>query len=391
MAFDGMATPLGLAPEQRQRGVAPGWRWGFAGLLIIGLALVFIVSGTLRRGEGSPAGMAALIVRAESVTPRSAASAPIDRGEAEGDRPSRSGTAAIEAESGVKVVRQNGGQSPGGVVIKVPGGMSSAAAGDAATGGDPRVGEPSRLGILPRIGEGGVLPRQVYARAFAPTEKPMIAIVLTGVGIGARGTAEAISKLPGAVTFAFAPYGRDLPSQVARARRDGHEILLQVPMEPRDYPESDPGPHTLRSNVDNKENIERLHWLMSRFTGYIGLTNFMGDKLMRADKSYAALLEEINRRGLLFLDDGLSEGSGTKPLAGKIGLPVGVADRVHEAGAGKSLDTQLDEIEMLARKKGSAILTVPALPANIDKIAVWERGLAARGLVLAPLSAIIHK
>ncbi len=75
-----------------------------------------------------------------------------------------------------------------------------------------------------------------------------------------------ITRLPGEFTLAFAPYGRDLEAQVMRARRDGHEILLQVPMEPFDFPDSDPGPHTLRASGAAKDNIERLHWLMTRFS-----------------------------------------------------------------------------------------------------------------------------
>lgn len=34
-----------------------------------------------------------------------------------------------------------------------------------------------------------------------------------------------------------------------RAREAGHEILLQLPMEPFDYPDSDPGPQTLLASA----------------------------------------------------------------------------------------------------------------------------------------------
>jgi hypothetical protein len=47
------------------------------------------------------------------------------------------------------------------------------------------------------------------------------------------------------------------------------------------------------------------------------------------------------------------------------------------------------QVEEIARKSGSAVISVPALPANIERIAAWQRDLAGRGLVLAPLSAII--
>jgi uncharacterized protein len=130
---------------------------------------------------------------------------------------------------------------------------------------------------------------------------------------------------------------------------------------------------------------------MSRFQGYVGVTNFLGSKLMGDATAYAILLEEINRRGLLFLDDGTAVRSRTQEIAKKINLPAQIADRIHEAGGTKSLETLLSETEDLARKNGSAIISIPALPANIDKIVNWERELAVRGLVLAPLSAIIGR
>lgn len=386
MAFEGMATPLGVKPGTSRRGVPLFRRWSLlvlAGALMATLALV--AGYRLIRGSGPFQGAVAVIERdgRTATIDRSALSAP-----AEANKPasgsSRSGIAEIELDSGVNVIRQNGGNATAGMVIKVPDGNER---GTATT--DSRISERSQLGILPRIGDGGILPRTVYAQPFSATDKPKIAIVLTGVGIGSRGTADAIMKLPGAVTLAFAPYGRDLENQVRRARREGHEIMLQVPMEPLDYPESDPGPHTLKSSANARDNLERLHWLMSRFTGYVGLTNFMGSKLTAEAGAYGNLLEEINRRGLLFLDDGTSNRSRTTEIGKKIGLPARIADRIHDTSDVKSLGTLLTEVEAIARKNGSAIICIPALPANIDRILNWERELAARGIVLAPISAII--
>lgn len=392
MAFEGMATPLGMKPGPSQRGVPPSWRWGLLALFVVSVLVLALVSGVKFIRFSSEPGAVAVIERMGigigSTIERSASPAP----EVAGSNPlttPRAGAADVEASSGVNVIRQNGGSTPAGMVIKVP---DSAGGGDRAPSStDIRVAERSANGLLPRISDSGLLPRQVYARPFLATGKPMIGIVLTGVGIGARGTADAITKLPGEVTLAFAPYGRDLENQVARARRDGHEVMLQVPMEPQDYPDSDPGPHTLKAGANPRDNLERLHWLMSRFTGYVGVTNFMGGKLMGETGPYGNLLEEINRRGLLFLDDGTSAKSRTLEIGKKLGLPAGVADRIHDTAGTKSLEMLLQDAEGLARKNGSTIISIPALPANIDKIAAWERDLTSRGVVLAPVSAIIGR
>lgn len=390
MAFEGMATPLGMKPGPSQRGFPPSWRWGLLALFVAAVLVLALVSGVkFIRFSAEPGavaviermGIGATIERAGMPAPEVAGSNPLTT--------PRAGAADVEASSGVNVIRQNGGSTPAGMVIKVP---DSAGGGDRApVSTDIRVAERGANGVLPRVSDSGLLPRLVYARPFLTSGKPMIGIVLTGVGIGARGTTDAITKLPGEVTLAFAPYGRDLENQVARARRDGHEVMLQVPMEPQDYPDSDPGPHTLKAGASPRENLERLHWLMSRFTGYVGVTNFMGSKLMGEAGPYGNLLEEINRRGLLFLDDGTSAKSRTLEIGKKLGLPAGVADRIYDTSGTKSIETLLQDAEGLARKNGSAIISIPALPANIDKIATWERDLASRGLVLAPVSAIVGR
>ncbi len=383
MALESMATPLGVRPGPSRPGVPAAWRHGL--VAAFGLCVVVLVAAGILRGR-EPRREPGVVAIIERVKP---AQLPAPSTHSQAPAGPRSPAAEIEAGSGVRIVRQNGGVPPGGVVIKVPEARAPEAGRVTASIVDPRVSERTHLGALPRIADDGTPPRLAYAQPFARPDRPMIGVVMTGVGIGARGTADAISRLPGAVTLAFAPYGRDLETQVARARREGHEILLQVPMEPQDYPESDPGPHTLRASAPARENIERLHWLMSRFPGYVGLMNFMGGRLMGEPGTYGTLLEEINRRGLMFLDDGTAAGSRTAELGGKLGLPVLVADKAVEAGAAATLDAQLAEIEQIARRRGSAIITVPALPANVERIAAWQRGLAERGLALAPISIII--
>ena len=104
-----------------------------------------------------------------------------------------------------------------------------------------------------------------------------------------------MSKLPGTVTFAFTPYGTDLDTAGRAAREKGHEVLLQVPMEPYDYPDNDPGPQTLLSSLSAEQNVDRLHWLFSRMQGYVGVTNFMGARFTASDSALAPVLRELSQ------------------------------------------------------------------------------------------------
>ena len=171
---------------------------------------------------------------------------------------------------------------------------------------DPRLLEKSRYGMIPVVSD-GLKPFTVYAAEadrVRAAKMPVVAIVVGGLGVGAAKTADAIMKLPPAVTLAFTPYGSD-PSKLAeRARAQRHEILLQVPMEPFDYPDNDPGPQTLLTTLTPEQNLDRLYWHLSRFQGYAGIANFMGARFVVTDAVMQPIIREAAKRGLGYLDDG---------------------------------------------------------------------------------------
>ncbi len=259
------------------------------------------------------------------------------------------------------------------------------------TKADPRLLETSRHGAIPRIAPDGSRPSQVYARKAAADKSnpdgPQIAIVIGGLGASATSTADAMSKLPQNVTFAFTPYGSDLETLVARARDKGHEVLLQVPMEPQDFPDNDPGPQTLLSSLSAEQNLDRLHWQMSRMQGYVGIANFMGSRFTASDAAMAPVLREVAKRGLIYVDDGSSPRSQAAQIAGASKLSFAKADVVIDAApSGAEIDNALKRLENTARDRGIAVGYSSALPASIERISKWAKAAQGRGIVLVPIT-----
>jgi polysaccharide deacetylase 2 family uncharacterized protein YibQ len=221
---------------------------------------------------------------------------------------------------------------------------------------------------------------------------PRVAIVVGGLGISAVVTQRAIDKLPGAVTFAFTPYGADVDGMATAARAGGHELLLQTPMEPFDYPDNDPGPQTLLTTLPMDQNLDRLHWLMSRFQGYVGLANTMGARFTSNEQALAPVLKETARRGLIYVDDGSSPRSVAGQVANANNLPFAKAEVTLDAVPTQAhIDRALAKLEALAREHGSAVGIASALPASIDRITEWAKGAEIRGITLVPITAIALK
>ncbi|HEY0266599.1 MAG TPA: divergent polysaccharide deacetylase family protein [Rhizomicrobium sp.] len=254
---------------------------------------------------------------------------------------------------------------------------------------DPALIENTAQGPLPRIADDGRKPMTAYA-APAASGKFKIAIVVSGLGLSASATRAALDALPSGVTLGFAPYAGDVGAWAAQARSRGHEILLEIPMEPFDFPDSDPGPHTLRSGSDEDANVQRLTWALTRFTGYAGVTNLLGQRFLSDTEALAPTLTNLGRRGLYFFDNGSAAQSVAPTVAGQVGLPLAQASTtIDTIQTALEIDRRLVELENQARANGSAVGAAFLYPVSIARIAAWAKSLQSRGFVLVPVSAIV--
>lgn len=254
--------------------------------------------------------------------------------------------------------------------------------------------EETEHGSIPRIAATGETPFDAYSRpSLTPATadgKKLIAIVVTGLGLNEAGTASAIDMLPDTITLAFAPYGKSLNRTVASARAGGHEILLEVPLEPFDYPESDPGPDTLLTGQAPRDNLDKLFSVMSKFGGYVGLINHMGARFTSSTADFAPVMEELGARGLGYLDDGSSNRSVATQLAAANNVEFGRADLALDLNParGPILD-QLKALEDRASERGQAIGVISALPISVQTLAEWAKSAEQNGFVIVPVSALM--
>jgi polysaccharide deacetylase 2 family uncharacterized protein YibQ len=254
------------------------------------------------------------------------------------------------------------------------------------------VSETGPYGTLPRIGQGNRKPQSVYARTISTgilySNMPKVAILLGGMGLNQELTQKATRALPGEVTFAFAPYGDDLQAQVNKARAQGHEILLQLPLEPFGYPATNPGPKTLMADAKGNANLDALAWHMGRFAGYFGISNYMGARFLSDSQALRPVLAELKKRGLIFLEDGTVSRSMAGEVGRIVGLPVKTAAKAIDADpTADAIDQALTALEAEARENGFAIGTGTGLEVTIDAVEQWSRSLAEKGILLVPVSA----
>jgi len=241
----------------------------------------------------------------------------------------------------------------------------------------------------------GAQPRwQRYAQDFDdPDKRPRIAIVLTGLGLSSAATEAAINQLPAAVTLSFTPYSRRLDQWISLARTGGHEVMLDLPMEPTSYPDDDPGPQALLTALSPAQNLERLNWTLSRASGYVGVATVMGSRFTTSEEALTPVIEALKEQGLIFLDNRSSQESVAWRLAAKIGTANAVNDRTLDTAQASrvAIDARLVQLEGIARAEGFAVAMGRPYPVTIERLREWAKGLSGRGFVLAPISAVVDR
>ncbi|MHA1600347.1 MAG: divergent polysaccharide deacetylase family protein [Alphaproteobacteria bacterium] len=249
--------------------------------------------------------------------------------------------------------------------------------------------------VAPRPELAGAQPRwQRYSQDFDESDKrPRIAVVLTGMGLSSATTEAAINQLPAAVTLSFTPYSRRLGQWVSLARTKGHEVMLDLPMEPTSYPDDDPGPQALLTALSPAQNLDRLNWTLNRVDGYVGVATVMGSRFTTEEDALAPVLEALKEQGLIFLDNRSSQESVAWRLAAKMGVANALNDRTLDTAQASrvAIDARLVQLEGIARADGFAVAMGRPYPVTIERLREWAKGLPERGFVLAPISAVVDR
>lgn len=296
----------------------------------------------------------------------------------------------LGAAAVIELNREDHGGHPAPEAAHAPAAAPSAPGGLASA---PIAGltAPGPHGPLPVIAADGRAAWRAYARPFAdPLARPRIAILVTGLGLDRAATERAIRELPPDITLAFSPYAEDLQGWIDQARDKGHEVALAAPMEPFDYPASDPGPLVLLADAEAADAKSRLERILSRASGYFAVVNHMGARYTAAEPAMTGTLEALASRGVAFLHDGETRRAGLGALARQARAPFAAADRVIDAApSAAEIDLALLRLEAQAIENGAALGSASPLPVSLDQLGAWAKTLPAKGYALAPASALI--
>jgi len=245
---------------------------------------------------------------------------------------------------------------------------------------------PMPAASTPAIPDNSPLARN--ARAFSnPEGNPTVSVIVGGLGTNRTRTRAAIEELPPEVTLSFAPTADNLSGWVRDARRAGHEVLIELPMEPYDYGRQRPHAQVMQVGVSAETNKQRLAKLLARTPGYVGVMNYQGAKFATEPTAVQPILDALSAKGLAFFEDGTLVRSEFGASAQQTGLAFGKATTwVDARPEADEISQQLLLLESTAREQGAALGTGMSFPVTLDILKDWLPTLEEKGIALAPAS-----
>jgi polysaccharide deacetylase 2 family uncharacterized protein YibQ len=231
---------------------------------------------------------------------------------------------------------------------------------------------------------------QRFARPFNQSDtRPRIGLIVTDLGFAQAATETAVQDLPGDVTLAFSSLANGIDEWIIKARAAGHEAIITIPMEPENYPQNDPGPNTLLTSLPDKDNVSRIRWALARAGNYVAVMPSMGEKFVLDENRLAPILDVVGAETLMMVDSTLSKDSLIPPLSRLGKIPFVRADLVVDAAASRTaIQEQLTKLEELAKTRGQAIGIATPYPVTFEQLKPWIASLEAKGIVLAPITAL---
>lgn len=224
----------------------------------------------------------------------------------------------------------------------------------------------------------------------APAGQPAIAIVIDDMGVDRTRSLRMID-LPGPLTLSLMTYADGLPDLAARARRDGHEVMAHLPMEPLD-PKEDPGRGALKVGMNAEAIRATLASDLDSWSGYVGINNHMGSKFTGDRVRMNVVMGELKTRGLLWLDSKTSADSTGTAAARAAGVPTVERDVfIDNEQTVDAVLGQLAELEKIARSRGTAIAIGHPHDATLTALTQWLQTLDDKRIALVPVTEILRR
>ena len=188
-----------------------------------------------------------------------------------------------------------------------------------------------------------------------PDQLPKVAIIIDDLGNNEKIAAKFLS-LDAVLTFSMVPHS-PFSKQIARkAKANGVDIMLHLPMEPYEYPRIKPGPGTLLVSMTPDELLAQLKKNLDDIPHIKGVNNHMGSKMTALDAQMNQIFTIIKKRNLYFIDSRTTKETLGRQSARLLRVPFAERDIfLDHVQTPEFIRKQINRLVQMAYKQGEAV------------------------------------
>ncbi len=221
-----------------------------------------------------------------------------------------------------------------------------------------------------------------------PTGNGLIAIIIDDMGLTLR--SKIVENMEAPLTLSYLPNAKNINDRTKQAKKNGHEIMLHMPMEPLNTAMDD-GSIMLRVNQSQKDFKAALDWSLNQTDIFVGVNNHMGSKLTSNKDAMNIFMRFIMNKEMFFVDSKTIGTSVAAKTAKEFGIPYAERDVFLDHEISKEfIERALRKTETIAQKKGYAIAIAHPHKETIAALKNWLPTLKDKGLTLVPASRLIN-
>jgi uncharacterized protein len=146
------------------------------------------------------------------------------------------------------------------------------------------------------------------------------AIIIDDFGGGAGGVKEFLEgNIP--ITAAVMPYTKKSTEHAEWAHKNGIEVMIHLPMEPKRGKRSWLGPKPITTDLSPQEVKERVYDAIKTVPYAKGINNHMGSLAIEKEEIVRAIVEVAKEKHLFIVDSGTSPDSKFPEITKELGVP----------------------------------------------------------------------
>jgi len=193
-----------------------------------------------------------------------------------------------------------------------------------------------------------------------------IAIIIDDVGMKPVSQIQDLLDLQVPITFAVLPYQRYSENTASNLYNSHYEVILHMPMEPTNFPVTNPGAGAVFSTYSHAQTKAALNEALDSISHVRGVNNHMGSKITALPDKMASIMEVLKDRNLYFVDSRTHASTVAYDIAQRSKVPSAKRDVFLDATMSYEFSRdQLLETAKVARENGFAIAIGHPYPSTI--------------------------